>query len=206
VVPRGAPRWPGPEFNERALDVEVRAPGTEVYRIAPPKYSGAPAPYWPRPDAPDPAGHRFHSPGELYRVAYFGLSEQAAFAESWLRSERPTPISADPNIGVATFQLPRRISLVRLIGSGLSKAGATTGSITGAYNVSGAWGEAVHGHPDGFDGIVYPSTRDSSMQCAALFDRAGLVDLRPTRYQKLLADDPPLSGWIRKYGIPKLER
>jgi RES domain len=75
---------------------------------------------------------------------------------------------------LAFLRITRRLSLVRLAGPGLARAGATA-EVTHAglpYDVPQTWSKAIYGLAHNFDGIAYNARHDDEQLCYALFDRA----------------------------------
>lgn len=186
---------------KRPILAQTIPSGTQVFRVTTEAHRDSPAPFRPLPGTRPRADHRFHSPSGLYRVAYFGLGEEAAFVESHVRApsyRRLLPTR--PGLFLVSFRIPGDVTVAVLARNGLARAGATTGSVTGPFDVSGAWGEAVFRHEAHFDGLIHPSARASHLECLVLFDRAGAVPENRLRVE-LRMDQEPLRGWAARYRI-----
>lgn len=119
---------------------------------------------------------RLNSPTSDYGVLYMAQAPNGAFAETFLRVPGRTQIPADllAKKAYAVLELKRPITLVRLAGPGLARIGATAQVVHGGkpYRCPQAWSGALHGHPDGFDGIAYNARHDDEALCFAIFERA----------------------------------
>ena len=68
------------------------------------------------------------------------------------------------------MQPVRPLHLVDLTGSGsLVRIGADARLFSGAYEISRLWSKALHDHPAGADGLLYPSRLDPTRHSIALF-------------------------------------
>jgi len=120
---------------------------------------------------------RFDDPRREFGVLYAAASAEGAFVETCIRDERPGGRCLSESFlegrRLARISLPRPLRLVDLTGRGLSWLGADGRLTTGAYSASQRWSRAFWRHPDRPDGILYCSRFNLSLQCVALFDRAG---------------------------------
>lgn len=119
---------------------------------------------------------RFNAPAGSYGVLYAAKQPAGAFAETFLRTPGRTLIDADLLQRKAHVRLTatRKMTLIRLAGSGLARLGATA-EVTHSglpYDVPQAWSAALFGHPIGADGIAYHARHDDTELCYALFDRS----------------------------------
>ncbi len=198
----GALRLPPDDFAQRDLPTQILRAGTELYRVTRAGRKEAPPPFRPLPEEEVPGHHRFHSPSGLYRVAYFGLSSEAAFVEAHLRGSRhPKLLPQEPDIHLLTFELKADLPVGLLADHALPVLGATTGSVTGPYAHSQAWGEATSQHPAKPSGLIYPSARASHLRCLALFDDRVEEVPENRGSQHLRLDQDPLRQWARDYRI-----
>jgi len=196
----GDPAAPPKDLASRDLLTFRVEAGTNLYRVTNPEHARSPAPFQPLPGSGH-TDHRFNSPSGIYRVAYFGLTDRAAFVEAFLRD--PAAVLAmdrRPQQVLVRFEVPEPLTLIQLHGPGLVRAGATTGSVTGGYGASQAWGEAVHALGPTMDGFTYPSARDSDCVCIALFHREGR-DFPPVEVMGIDLLAEPYRTWSAEYGI-----
>jgi hypothetical protein len=59
-------------------------------------------------------------------------------------------------------------------GQGLARFGLDATIFSGPYEPRGLWADALSGHPDRPDGILYPSRLDPSETCATFIERDNL--------------------------------
>ena len=147
---------------------------------------------------PDPLGHgpglsRFSDPtGRAFNLVYLGSSFKVAFVETILR-DRADGRGADCIIeqaeiakrSIAVIQPVLDLRLVDLTGNGGLRMGVPS-DVVGARDQTLAqkWSVAFHGHPDGPDGVLYPS-RLNEERCIALYHRA-VGKLQATAWPRLL--------------------
>lgn len=172
--------------------------GGNFYRI---HWSGHdPIFFSPGPGKP-PAG-RFDSATGRFGVLYAGLSFDCAFAEVLLRNPGRQLVSLTEVVARshAVIRLRRPVRLVDLTGPGLSRLGLDARFLSGPYEVCGAWADALHDHPEGPAGILYPSRFDPSERCVALFKHAApLLDLH-TDSVPLAEMLPDVAAALDRYG------
>ena len=194
---------PGDTFQARHLMIQTLPAGTRVFRVTKGEYAVSPPPFRPLEGTAPKPDHRFHSPAGLYRIAYFGLEEEAAFVESQFRGPtRRKTLPTRPDLFLVDFEIGVDLQVVLLARQGLPIAGATTGSLTGPYEVSSAWGEAVFRREERFEGLIYPSTRASHLECLAIFDRTDTSQVfRHRGARELRMDERPLRDWAAEYRI-----
>lgn len=119
---------------------------------------------------------RFNAPDASYGVLYAAEETAGAFAETFLRTPGRTLIDADLMQRKAYVRLTatRKLTMVRLAGSGLARLGATAEVPHSGlpYDVPQGWSAALLTHPIGADGIAYHARHDDTELCYALFDRS----------------------------------
>ena len=120
---------------------------------------------------------RFDDPRREFGVLYAAGSAEGAFVETCIRDERADGRSISETFlrerRLTLISFPAPLRLVDLTGRELSWLGADGRLTTGAYGLSQRWSRAFWSHPDRPDGILYCSRFNLSLQCVALFDRAG---------------------------------
>ncbi|MGI9090524.1 MAG: RES family NAD+ phosphorylase [Gemmatimonadaceae bacterium] len=127
---------------------------------------------------PDGPRNRFDDPAAEFGVCYFGLTREAAFAETFLRRPPVRMISrghADRK-AIASVQVLRPLLVVRLLGAGLPLLGTTAAVSSGPHAASRAWSRALwsdrRGRGAGVDGIQYRCRHDDDEIALAVYDRA----------------------------------
>jgi hypothetical protein len=126
-------------------------------------------------------GGRLNAPDSSYGVLYSAEQVRGAFAETFLREPGRTllPIDLVQKKGRVSLRLVRELRLVRLMGIGLARLGATAEVVHSGlpYDASRAWSQAIHDLPSAPDGIAYSARHDDEMVCYALFEgRAPCVE------------------------------
>lgn len=120
--------------------------------------------------------YRFDSATGRFGVLYAGLSLDAALIETLLR--QPSRLTIDPSDvltrSASRLEASRPLRLVDLDGPGLSRLGIDGAIFTGPYGPTWRWSDALRGHADEPDGILYPSRHDPRELCVALFERPDL--------------------------------
>jgi hypothetical protein len=122
--------------------------------------------------------NRFDDPARGYGTCYCGFDLQTAIAETVLHDLQPT--GAIYAVSQADFESRY---LVRFTGTELKMvvfhgvaaktlAGDGTISTVMPYGLPQQWSEAIHDHPDQFDGILYMSRQVNDRKAAVVFDRA----------------------------------
>lgn len=141
------------------------------------------------------AAWRFDSPGRAFGTLYAARTAEIAFAETLLRGQRPIVAESELHSrSFCEFKLLRAVRLAKLHGPSLIAIGATAAVTSGGYDVSQAWAQALHDHPDQPDGILYRSARDNDRFALALFERAATALDSGTSTPVL--DDPVRLGGI----------
>jgi hypothetical protein len=128
-------------------------------------------PLWFGP-GPQPV-NRFDDPRGKYGVCYFGLTRDAAFAETFLRQPPVRMISrafADDR-GFAEFAIGRPLRVVQSYDAGLARIGATSTIASGVHDIARRWSRAFWEHPSKPDGIQYRCRHDDGEMAIALYDR-----------------------------------
>jgi hypothetical protein len=177
-------------------------PGKNWYRIHSAKHEGKF--FGPKPG--DRATNRFDDPNGNYRICYLGVTIEASFAETLLRSPPLRILSlADLDTrAITTFRLQRPVQLVQMHSDGLAKLGLTADMVHGTYEVCGRLARTLWEHADTPDGIEYRSRHDDQQLCIALFNRdEESIVVEAT--EKLTDDIPRLQNLLRRYDV-KLTR
>lgn len=188
------PPYPPHDFDRRRVATVTIARRRLVYRIH--RHDHEPLHYGRT------SASRFDAPNRNYGVCYFGLSERAAFAETFLRHLGETLIDwvdlAARSLTI--FRVVDTLRPARLYGPGLSRMGATAAVTHGPHAIAQAWSAALRAHPDRPDGVIYRARHDDDERCLALFERRDspfeVVSTAP------LADDVnAIVALIDHYGI-----
>ncbi len=167
--PTGPAPLPPPDLAARPLPLTTWDAGSSAVRIH--RLQHGPVHYSPGSGRP-PAG-RYDSASGRYGVLYAAQEFAGAFVETVLRHP------ADPLVSLSEIEARAlsvlstnaELRLVDLTGPGLSRLGLDARLLSGAYSMTRAWADALHDHPEGPAGILYPSRFDPSQICVALFDR-----------------------------------
>lgn len=115
---------------------------------------------------------RFDAAEGEFGILYVAHQLTGAFIETLLRDGvRELTENRINSYHVAEITASRGLRLVNLTGSGLIRMGVDGRLNSGDYRIAQRWSSAFHHHPDGADGIRYPSRHDPSQTLAALFDR-----------------------------------
>lgn len=121
-------------------------------------------------------GGRLNAPDGSYGVLYAAETVNGAFAETFLRQPGRQQIPDDLLAAKAYVRLRavRKLSFIKLMGTGLAPLGATAEVTHGGlpYDVPQAWSAALDAHPVRADGIAYTARHDDSAVCYAVFERA----------------------------------
>lgn len=146
--------------------------------------------------------NRFDAPDGKFGVLYLGSDINAAFVETFLRQPGETLISADDLRQRLRSEVSasRQLKLVRIMGDGLARIGATAVVSSGPYSLSQAWSLALWNHPEKPDGLLYRARHDDDRLCAAIFDRVGNV-LSSATHGSLLEDPQELAALLDLYGV-----
>lgn len=115
---------------------------------------------------------RFDAPDGSYGVLYAGVDSYTAFIESLLKNadNRVITTSALKETALARLKANRPLHLIDLSLSGaLVRIGADSRLFSADRNVARLWSKALHDHPAGLDGILYPSRLDPARQSVAIF-------------------------------------
>lgn len=162
---------------------------------------------------PDPLGFglaksRFSDPtGAAFGVIYLGSSIKVAFHEVILRDRGdartgpvPIPLAEIEAYTCAEIEVASDIRLVDLTGDAALKMGVAS-DVVGARDQTTAqlWSAAFHAHPQGIDGVYYPS-RLNEERNIALYDRA--ISKLAARATPLLTDlRDPLAALIDDFDL-----
>jgi hypothetical protein len=154
-------------LHARALPIDIIPIGQQlvrIHRIAhPPLFFGT------------GMDCRFQDPAKAFGVCYFGESDAASFAETFLRTVgiRSVSQAALATRAFSSVTLSRDLRVVDLHGSGLARVGATAAVATVyPYDIPNAWAAALHDHPEQPDGIRYRCRHDSDEMALAVFHRS----------------------------------
>ena len=133
----------------------------------------------------DSNDYRFNAPNKQFTVLYVAEEFKGAFAETLLRDPGKTLID--------------QLSLVKLHGDGLVRAGATAIVSSGKYAISQAWSLALWQHRQRPDGIIYRANHDNGQICLALFGHTR----KHVRVVKTvpLGSEPFLAELLDHYGV-----
>jgi hypothetical protein len=159
------PHLPPADLNTRRLPLTDIAAGDPLFRMHNTAFG---ARFFGRS-----ANWRFDSPGQAFGTLYAAMTSDIAFAETLLRGDRPVVAEGELHCrSLCKFTLRNPVRLVRLHGPSLIAIGASAAVTSGGYDVSQAWAQALHDHPERPDGILYRSARDNDQFALALFERA----------------------------------
>jgi hypothetical protein len=110
---------------------------------------------------------RLDAPDGSYGVLYAAEQLQGAFAETFLREPGRTllPLDLIRRTARVRFQITRKLKLIKFMGNGLARLGATAEVVHGGlpYAVPQAWSKALHDHPTRPDGIAYLGRHDARL-------------------------------------------
>jgi hypothetical protein len=147
---------------------------------------------------------RWDSPDASYGVWYVGEPDYVAFAETLLRDLTLTSIPQDALLSrsIAEVGVRRDLTVVNFADAGLFPLGADASAADAEYRVTWAWSAALHGHPQGVDGIRYRARHDNSGISYAVFDRAADA-FEPGPSVPLLSPQNAvrLGAWLDRYGL-----
>lgn len=117
---------------------------------------------------------RWDSPTGSFGVLYSATDAAGAFLETFGHTTGVKLIvEADAEARALARLVPARpLRVVDLRAEGLVALGADARLWSGDYAVSQRWAEALHAHPVGADGVLYPSRHQPRLGCVAVFDRA----------------------------------
>jgi chromosome partitioning protein len=145
-------------------------------------------------------GSRFSASDGKYGVLYAGLDSSVCFLEifgSQPYKSRVIDAESLQSMGLSQFFLQRDLRLVDLSGAGLALIGADSRVLTGSYQLSQAWSEALYQHAAKIDGIYYRSRHDPSKFLVALYEnRVTPIDLQEQRITPLL--DPSFASVLQR--------
>jgi RES domain len=146
-----------------------------------------------------PASQRFDAPDGEFRVAYFGATREASFAEVFLRVP-PVYVVTMSELRIrrlSRITVTRPVQLVELHGPGLARVGISGTASAGAdYQISRRAAIELWQRPEQYDGLVYRARHDDDELSIALYDRAaGAVTVAETLR---LADD---ARWLRSLAL-----
>lgn len=161
------------------------------------------SPLWFGPNLGDAPINRFDAPGGEYRIGYFGLSREGAFAEVFLRVP-PVEIVAVGEIAlrrITSIELTRPLRLAQLHGAGLARLGITASATTGAaYAHARQLALDLWSRPSPPDGVLYRARHDDEHVSVALFHTAE-SSLRVGSPRPLTDDRGWLAGLAMRYGF-----
>jgi hypothetical protein len=167
---------PTPAFSSVALDLFRIPPGTIFGRIYHERFL-------------DPLGFgkgrsRFSDPRRRiavnrFGVLYLGSSLRVCFLEAVLRDERdgvvgdfPMPESELHTRRYAEIRVRSALRVLDLRGDGPVRMGIPSDVVRSSrQSLARSWSVAFHEHPEGIDGIIYPSRLNNATNLA-VYDRA----------------------------------
>ena len=187
-----------PELPKQ-LPVDTIKPGAQWIRI----HSSHREAIWFGPAPGRPPVNRFDDPSGEYRTCYLSTRIAGAFAETFLRNP-PVRILALSDLAtrqVSSVEVLRKIRLVALHGTGLSRIGLTAEIVNQkAYGRSRHLARELWLHPNRPDGIIYRCRHDDSAFSIALFDRARDA-VASVGHQTLVDDLDQLAKLLKRYGV-----
>jgi hypothetical protein len=162
---------------------------------------------------PDPLGFgpsrsRFSDPtGRAFGVVYLGSSVKVAFHEAILRDRGDArtgpvivPIAELEAFTCAEIETAAPLKLVDLTGDGPFKMGVPSDVVSARdQSLAQIWSVAFHEHPDGVDGVYYPS-RLNEERNIAVYDRS-LLKLRARSTPRLIELRDPLAAIINDFEL-----
>lgn len=186
------------EIADRPLPIVRHAEGETFHRI----HNSKRTPLWFGPGPAQKPGGRFDAPRRQYRILYAGLSLEAAFAETLLRTpaNRILSITDLEARTISSGRFTRPLRLVRLHGAGLKRLGVAADTILGPYPICRALALALWSHSDEPDGIAYRSRFDNDEICIALFDRAR-DGVEIVESAEMMSDWNRIGGLLDRYGV-----
>jgi hypothetical protein len=147
---------------------------------------------------------RFDSPNGQYGVPYVAQDQPGAFIETFgqlYNKQVNLPRSLTSTVlstrAVSELACEQSLRLVDLTGSGLARIGADSRLHSADYEASQRWSEALHGHPDAPDGILYRSRHDPDRKVAAIFNAS--LKWRELYRQPWITLGPGLRSILSKY-------
>jgi hypothetical protein len=192
---------PPRNLSRRALATREVSVGTVLFRIH--RTEAGVLYFGPRTD-PRERG-RWDAPDASYGVCYVALEGHTAFSETLLRELDREEVSESGDLAprsLARVQVNRALLLARMHGPGLRRVKATAAVVQGSYDVTWAWSQAIHEHPDRVDGIVYRARHDDDDLAVALFERARdaitVLDSTPLLDLALGAE---IGNWLDRYEV-----
>lgn len=173
-----APPPPAQEFNQRPLQMLLKAASGVVYRLHP--LNAATGVPWPAICFSRRDSSRF-DPGQGVGTLYLGDSLAGVMLEMF--GDRLEPLGSQ---GRALRQTILREWFVSLIsvpevmpvaasGTNLSKLGVDLQLLAGEHAIARQWALRIMEHPAAAAGIWYPSRHDDTRRNLALFQRSGLL-------------------------------
>lgn len=146
---------------------------------------------------------RFQDPAQTFGVCYFGESDAASFAETFLRivGVRSVSQAALAARAFSSVALTRELRVVDLHGPGLARVGTTAAVATVyPYDIPNAWAAALHDHPEQPDGLRYRCRHDSDEMALALFDRSAAA-LSVDSTSRMTDDAARLAALLDRWGL-----
>jgi hypothetical protein len=191
---------PPSTFSSRPLVLRTEAVGGVWRRLYPSHHSN--------PLGFGLALSRFSDPtGRAFGVVYLGSSIKVAFNEVILRDRAdgragsvPIPLAEIEAYTCAEIEVATELHLIDLTGDGGLKMGVPS-DVIGARDQTTAqlWSAAFHAHPQGVDGVYYPS-RLNEERNIALYERA-LPKLKARATPRLIECRDPLAEIINDFEL-----
>lgn len=147
--------------------------------------------------------NRFDSPDGAYGVLYAADSPDACFIETLLREPGKDYVAEDEVRArrITEIEIRRDLTLARMHGPGLFRAGASAAAVTGDHAIAQQWSHAIHRHPAKLDGLSYRSARDNALVCYAMFDRAGRTSFRAAQFMTLTRHPALFARILDRYDV-----
>lgn len=152
---------------------------------------------------------RFDAPNEEFGTCYFGTDPECSFIETFLH-EGKQPIITDRTLAsnsLALVGIKEPLKLLDLTGHGAFIIGADQRISTRRnYSITRAWSLAIDKNHQNFDGILYSSRNNNSIDSVAVFERAAhKVDVVNTNSWLLAAYISECFRILRKYQVEYVE-
>ncbi|MBM3728391.1 MAG: RES domain-containing protein [Acidobacteria bacterium] len=181
------------------LPLERVPEGTEWFRI----HSRRRDALWFGPAPGKKPVNRFDDPLGHFRVAYFGLSLEGCFAETFLRNP-PVRILSLADLAersAAVVRVRRELRLTPLHGAALARLGVTAEWTSGNdYAASRQLARSLWEHPRQPDGLIYRCRHDDGELAVAIFDRARDA-FEVTGGAPLTGDPHRLAALLNRYDV-----
>jgi len=154
---------------------------------------------------------RFDDPDGVYTVLYVASDPEGAFVETFgqlMAAPQDLPRSITSHIlasrALTEMHPGQALRLVDITGAGLARIGADSRLFAGDHEHARPWSKALHDHPAGVDGILYPTRHDPTRKAAAVFNGTELrwSTLSQTRWLDMGIQ---LRDILNQYGFALIE-